>query len=119
LVFVEFFARQTSWLAVGIQRNTGSPTFLGQTGKIPMLFERLRVGFEFQRKSPAMVARFFELPWIATGEDGSPRRRALGIRCVGVIKSQSFPRQPINGRSLDPVLAIHAGVAVTPVVGQH
>ena len=80
------------------------------------VFEGFGEGLEFGWEDALVVAGVFELPRIATGEQGGSRRGAFGVGRVGIVEEQAFSRYSIEIRSLDPIASVSACVAERPVV---
>ena len=64
-----------------------------------------------------MVARLFELPGIAAGQQTSPSGSALGIAVVRLCKEDALLGQAVEARRLDVGAAVRAEAVVRGIVG--
>ena len=98
--------------AIGQFRFARPPRLASGPAGDARLGDGLTESHELRREIGLMIRCCFELPGIASREDGGTGRGALGRRCVGVVKDQALLCQPINVRRLHPGATIDTGVAI-------
>ncbi len=103
--------------AVAFANDAGRPALAGHAREVAVFGERLDIRRELFGKKRHMVARLFQLPSVAPGQDAGPRGRALGVGRIGPVKKHAFARHAVEARRIDPGRSVGAHVREGRVVG--